>query len=141
MGFNADIKRSLDDCIFFGNRYFPHLLTQKTAEFHRRIIELADTHCHDRISILAPRGHAKSTWLSVIYPIWRIVRDRDVKIIIVSDTGDQAEMFLRAIKDELEANERLIEDFYAFYERPYDLSLASVFSKKFQTSVIFSLTY
>ncbi len=47
-----------------------------------------------------------------------IVRDRDTKIIIVSDTGDQAEMFMRAIKDELEANERMVEDFGVFYERP-----------------------
>ncbi len=118
VGFNADIKRSKHDCIFFGNRYFPHLVTRACAPFHHRLIELAETPEHDRVSILAPRGHAKSTWLSIIYPIWKIVNDRDIKIIIVSDTGDQAEMFLRLIKDELEANERLIEDFGSFYVKP-----------------------
>ena len=105
MGFNADIKRAQRDCIFFGNRYFPHLVTQKCATFHHRLIEIAESTEYDRISILAPRGHAKSTWLSIIYPIWKIVKIRDIKVIIVSDTGDQAEMFLRAIKDELEAND------------------------------------
>lgn len=118
MGFNADIKRSKNNCIFFGERYFPHLITRKSAAFHSRIIEIAEDAGYDRVSVLAPRGHAKSTWLSIIYPIWKIVTNRDVKIIIVSDTGDQAEMFLRAIKDELEANERLIEDFGEFYKTP-----------------------
>ena len=118
MGFNADIKRSQKDCIFFGQRYFPHLITQKCAPFHLRLIDIAEDPGYDRISILAPRGHAKSTWLSIIYPIWKIVNKRDIKIIIVSDTGDQAEMFLRAIKDEFEANERLIDDFGEFYNKP-----------------------
>jgi hypothetical protein len=118
VGFNADIKRSKNDCIFFGQRYFPHLVTQKCAPFHRSLVKIVEESRCDRISILAPRGHAKSTWLSIIYPIWKIVNNRDIKIIIVSDTGDQAEMFLRAIKDELEANERMIEDFGAFYQKP-----------------------
>ncbi|MFC1574291.1 terminase large subunit domain-containing protein [Candidatus Latescibacterota bacterium] len=77
-----------------------------------------ETREYDRISLLAPRGHAKSTWLSIIYPIWKIVNNRNIKIIIVSDTGDQAEMFLRAIKDELETNVSLIEDFGEFYRKP-----------------------
>jgi len=115
---DADIKRAKSDCIFFGERYFPHLITQRSAPFHHRLVDIAEDADTDRVSILAPRGHAKSTWLSIIYPIWKIVNDRTIKIIIVSDTGDQAEMFLRAIKDELEANERLLYDFGAFYTKP-----------------------
>ena len=114
MGFNADIKRSQKDCIFFGIRYFPHLLTEPCAPFHHRLIDLAETPVHDRISVLAPRGHAKSTWLSIIYPIWKIVTNRDIKIIIVSDTIEQAELFFEAVKEELEANDSLISDFGAF---------------------------
>ncbi|MFC1490905.1 hypothetical protein ACFL6K_06815 [Candidatus Latescibacterota bacterium] len=118
MGFNADIKRSKEDCIFFGNKYFPHLINQKSSKFHSKLIEIADSPEHDRISILAPRGHAKSTWLSIVYPIWKIVNNREIKIIIISDTADQAELFLRSIKDEFEANEDLIENFGSFYEKP-----------------------
>ena len=118
VGFNADIKRAKKECIFFGIKYFPHLVTQGCAPLHHRLIEIVEATENDRVSILAPRGHAKSTWLAIIYPIWKIVNNRDIKIIIVSDTGDQAEMFLRLIKDELEANERLIDDFGAFYRKP-----------------------
>ena len=118
LGFNADIKKALDDCIFFGNRYFPHFINLRSSKFHSRLIEIVESGENDRISILAPRGHAKSTWLSIVYPIWKIVNNREIKIIIVSDTGDQAESYLRSIKDEFEANERLINDFGAFHEKP-----------------------
>ncbi len=114
MSIKADIRRARYDCFFFGQRYFPHLLTQPSSQFHRALITAAEDGFHDRISILAPRGHAKSTWLSIIYPVWKIVRNRDIKIIIVSDTGEQAEMFLGEIRHELEANERLLADFGAF---------------------------
>jgi hypothetical protein len=48
-------------------------------------------------------------------------RKRYLRQGLANPTGvgrDQAEMFLRAIKDELETNERLIEDFGAFYSKP-----------------------
>ena len=34
----------------------------------------------DRIDILAPRGHAKSTWLSIIYPIWKICYNKEIEM-------------------------------------------------------------
>ena len=92
VGFNADIKRALSDCIFFGHRYFPHLVTQPCSAFHHELIAIADNPAHDRISILAPRGHAKSTWLSIVYPIWNIVKNRNIKIIIVSGVIKQDEI-------------------------------------------------
>ncbi len=43
-----------------------------------------------RIAIAAPRGHAKSTILSLIFPLWCIISQRKRFIIIVSDTIYQA---------------------------------------------------
>ena len=114
MGSKRNINRAKKDCIFFGEHYFPHLAEEKSAEFHHRLVDIVETPSAGRVSILAPRGHAKSTWLSIIYPIWKIVNDRNITIIIVSDTGEQAEMLCTAIKSELEANERLIKDFEVF---------------------------
>ena len=108
------VKKAKRDCIFFGERYFPHLLTSKTGAFHRELIAIVETSGKDRVDILAPRGHAKSTWLSIIYPIWKIANNRNIHILIVSDIAEQAEMFVQAIKNELEFNELLIGEFGEF---------------------------
>ncbi len=65
----------------------------------------------DRIAQAAPRGHAKSTLASLILPLWCIVGEKRKFIGLVSDTTEQAADFLEFIKAELDANERLIEDF------------------------------
>ncbi|MDP2984869.1 MAG: hypothetical protein Q8O92_16235 [Candidatus Latescibacter sp.] len=114
MGMNADIAKAKKDCIFFGEYYFPHLTPEKTGEFHKELIKIVEEPENNRLDILAPRGHAKSTWLSIIYPMWKIMKNRDINIIICSDIADQAEIFLRAIKDELERNALLIEHFGEF---------------------------
>jgi len=64
-----------------------------------------------RIAQAAPRGHAKSTITSLILPLWCIVGEKRKFIGLVSDTTEQAADFLEFIKAELDANERLIEDF------------------------------
>lgn len=56
---------------------------------------------------LAPRGFGKSTIGDVAYSIWRIVQDRDIRILIVSNTQRQAEAFIREIKSQFERNEKL----------------------------------
>ena len=111
---NAVADKARRSCIFFGEHYFPHLTPQKSGRFHRSLIHCVETPENSRVSILAPRGHAKSTWLSIIYPIWKIVNDRSITIIIVSDSEEQAEVFYSAIRSELEDNERLIADFGPF---------------------------
>ena len=65
----------------------------------------------NKAAMAAPRGNAKSTLTSLILPLWCIVGSRKKFIVIISDTSDQAEEFLEQIKTELEANDRLIEDF------------------------------
>lgn len=65
----------------------------------------------DRVARAAPRGNAKSTLSTLILPLWCIVGKRRRFIGVLSDTTEQAEEFLESIKAELEANERLREDF------------------------------
>lgn len=48
-----------------------------------------------------PPEHAKSTTITVNYVTYRICQDPNVRIIIVSKTGDMAIRFLRAVKDRL----------------------------------------
>ena len=76
-------------------------------------------HDHRASLILAPRGHGKSTILTVSYAIEKIARDRDVRILLVSNTLDQAKAFLREIKSHLEGNARLLRFYGHFIGRPW----------------------
>ena len=63
------------------------------------------------IIIEAPRNHAKSTEFTVSYPLWRIGKNRNHRIVIVCNTQSQSTSFLREITQELERNEKYKEVF------------------------------
>lgn len=63
------------------------------------------------MAIAAPRGHAKSTAITLAYALASLLwRDKKF-ILIISDTEDQAAAFLQNIASELIDNEALIEAF------------------------------
>jgi len=66
---------------------------------------------HNNVVIHVPVEHAKSTWFSLVVPLWILCGDRNTQGCIISNTSRQAEGFLRAIKWHIEFNPRLKEDF------------------------------
>lgn len=58
-----------------------------------------------------PVEHAKSTWISLVLPLWFLINDRNLKIVIISSTATQAEKFVKLIKLHIEQNKLLKEDF------------------------------
>jgi len=79
------------------------------AEFHKEIYELLLT--VKLGAVAAPRAHAKSTVVSLIFVLYCICRKLRRFILLVSDTEPQAILFLAAIKEELESNESIREDY------------------------------
>jgi hypothetical protein len=79
----------------------------KTPQFHR---ELWANCCSDArlVAVAAPRGHAKSTAVSLAYVLAAALFRNSQFIIIVSDTEGQAKDFLGDLKKELQTNEDLI---------------------------------
>lgn len=71
-----------------------------------------------RLAVAAPRGHAKTTVGSLAYVLWCICYSREQYIVIISDTADQSVDLLKTIKDELESNPLLIQDFSDAAEPP-----------------------
>ena len=66
---------------------------------------------YKNVAIAAPRGHAKSTAITLAYVLCNVVfRVRDF-VVIISDTEKQAFEFLGDIKKELTENEDLIDTF------------------------------
>ena len=112
---------------YFIARYFAdgHIITGQ-QDFQAEWYGFADM--FQRLLLLAPRDHAKTTNLAIWYPIWRLCKWRwakrrnphinDPRIGVLSNTEGQAEGNLRAItqylEGEIKGSEKLIEDFGVF---------------------------
>lgn len=62
-----------------------------------------------KVAIKCPRNHAKSTAASVNWPLKETYRDRNLRILLTSNTLGQATSFLREIKSHYERGDELIE--------------------------------
>lgn len=94
--------------LHFGLLYLPHHLTATVPAFHKEILE----HRNDeRLALAAPRGHAKSTTLNVVLLLYELCYQDFHYAIIVGGTQGQAQSQLASLKDELENNAALKQDF------------------------------
>lgn len=103
------IRESEQHPLIFGRHYLPHYLNKKSAHFHKEILDLAMI--NEDMAIAAPRGHAKSTNISLLYPLWCTCFRKKRFIVIISDTATQANEFLDAVRIELEENQKITDDF------------------------------
>lgn len=58
---------------------------------------------NNRALIQAPRGHGKSYFLSLAYPLWRVIRGK-TEILLVSYSEDQVRRLIRDIRLAVESN-------------------------------------
>lgn len=93
--------------------YLSHYMMFDPAEFHDELLGTLGDHDEHNLSIMGFRGSAKSTFGSLALPLWAALEHSDKYqfIIPVADTGTQAGLNIRAIKEELE-NNRLIKQDY-----------------------------
>lgn len=63
------------------------------------------------IAISAPRGHAKSTAISLSYVLSSVLFRNKKFVLLVSDTETQANLFLGSIKQELQDNQDIVDLF------------------------------
>ena len=121
-------RKAARDPAEFGSYYLSHYFTRRSPPFHRqlsalwrrRVMKNRDpiSDCAamlaekgTRSAIAAPRGHAKSTVMSLQNVLHAALFGYKRYILLVSDTEAQAVSFLDAIKNELETNERILADF------------------------------
>ncbi len=91
--------------------FLPHYLKSAPSRLHRELAaDLRDLHLTrgQRRNYIAPRGAAKTTWVSKAYPLWCLCERIEPFILLLSDTEAQANSFLTAIKAELEGNPALL---------------------------------
>ena len=105
----------------FMKLYLPHYFKKEPSVIHTELAAELERMAGDRgsrLAVAAPRGHAKSTVVTLAYALWCVVYRRESFIVIASDTADQARDHLAHIKAELEGNERLMDDFPEACELP-----------------------
>ncbi len=98
--------------------YFNHYIKYKSAPFHKEMFRASEDESIKNLIMLSFRGSAKSTIMTLSYPIWAIMGKQQKKfVIIIGQTQRQARYFLSNIKRELESNELLRSDFGPFEEQ------------------------
>lgn len=121
-------KLAAIDLSYFGRAYLPHYFTRESPAFHAELDDIWESGVlkgmnpledakkisradGTKSAIAAPRGHAKSTNFTFKDSLHAILYAYKHYLIILSDSSEQAEAFLEDIKDELEDNADIIEDF------------------------------
>jgi len=78
---------------------------QKLGGFHKDLCTFVQNNRKRKKLILVPRGHLKSTLVTIGYSLFRIVEDPNIRILILNATWQMAVDFLKEIKDHLTRNE------------------------------------
>ncbi len=97
---------------------------------HRPICEWVGTDEKGaRKLLLMPRGHRKTYLVTIAHAVWRIVRDPNVRIILVSALDDTAQHFAQMVKRQFQYNEQFLTYFPEFrvsrnqqFGRTYDFT-------------------
>lgn len=97
-----------------------HVLGLKCQPFHKAMQRFALRNQHSLQLVF--RGAGKTTMVTVALAVYYIIKNRDVRILIVSKSHSFAKKILKEIKGHLESNELLIELFGAFKGDTWDRS-------------------
>ena len=98
----------------FFHYYFSHYIKFDTAPFQNEIYKDLEDDSITLEEIIAFRESAKSTISMLGLPIWSIISEKVKFPLLVSDTGSQAKQHIYNLKNELENNEKLINDWGPF---------------------------
>lgn len=123
---NQRIAITRQSLFWFFHFYFTHYTQYPTASFQKEIIRLTEDEKIRNLFLVAFRGSAKSTLITMSYVLWSILGIQKRKcVIIASQTAQQAKMHLLNLKRELETNHLLKADLGPFREEtsPWGMSM------------------
>lgn len=98
--------------MIFGEQYIkPYIRLWNTNTAKHQHYMMYEALKADNIVIHIPVEHAKSTWFSLVLPLWFLINDRNTHGCILSNTASQAKGFLSQIKWHIEENDKFKQDF------------------------------
>ena len=99
----------------------------ESPEFHEECWKLCCSK-HPKVAVAAPRGHAKTSGITLGYGLSSLIFRERKFCILVSDTEAQAALFLAAFKQQLQDNRELIELFnIAGFEKDTETDIIVMF--------------
>ncbi len=105
--------RARADYTYFVRTYFPHLATSECGKFQIDAAKQLLKHRNIRAVFEWARGHAKSSHLSLMIPLWlKIQEPRQINVMVLASKNE--EMAIRLLSDlqaELQYNRDYIRDF------------------------------
>ena len=106
------------DYLAFPKKFVQQILGYQMEWFHKQWLKIQLN--HPRSLILAPRGHGKSTICTISYSLFQLLKNPDLRILIVSNTQSQASAFLREIRSHLESNPKILSCFQNLVGKPWN---------------------
>ena len=112
--------RGIEDKVNYAIRY-PELFhvwpLGYNYNWHQSVwLRLAETNQY--LLLIAPNDHGKSLTMSISYAIYRIVRNRNIRIALVGRVEDLAKLAIVEIQEQMERNEDLDYVARAIYDAP-----------------------
>lgn len=122
--------------LYFFSTYFSNYMEYEISDLHRELFSITEQDNVPLAVIMAFRGSAKSTIMTMSYPIWAIVGRQQKKfVVIASQTQYQARVHLMNIKRELESNELLANDLGPFVEQHEEWGSTSLYIPKYNARI------
>lgn len=97
-----EARRALEDFSYFRQRYLGRKATPWQGMAAELVLELLDTEEREWLVINVPPGSGKSTTFTHDIPAWLICRDRFIRALIGSRTGNQAAKYSGRLRRTLE---------------------------------------
>ena len=104
-------RKYLEDLYLFNTEVLKVEEQGPLGTFHKELCDLIIDKENNKKLLLVPRGHLKSTLVTVGYSLLRICKNPSVRILIANATYNMATAFLSQIKKHLQGNETL-KDYY-----------------------------
>ena len=122
--------------IFF-HLYFCEYTRYQTARFQKEMFDITESEDIKLAIIVAFRGSAKSTIMTMSYPIWAVLGKQQKKcVVILSQTQPQARIHLSNIRRELESNELLRADLGPFEDKSDEWGSLGLYIPKFKAKIM-----
>ncbi len=136
---DGKVRRAIakESHLVFFHYYFHEAIQYPTADFQKEIIDQTQENL-PLLIVVAFRGSAKSTILSLSYPLWAIMGKKKKKfVVLVSQTQYQARQLLLNVKQTLENNRLLRSDFGPFvYTDTDQWNAGSLYLKDYDAKII-----